>query len=146
MDTDNDGDMDLVIVRKEGDLKFYYENTGNATHAYTRREVSSTCLMGSPRGLQCPRVCGYGHDGDMDLVIGRVEGDLNYVYDSTECRLVATIKAMQSQQVCVQFGHVRGSKLQPLCARLRRVKVSAPGIWSASSPDLRCVHTRVLER
>ena len=39
MDVDNDGDMDLVIGRYEGDLKFYYENTGSASHAnYTRRE------------------------------------------------------------------------------------------------------------
>ena len=38
VDADNDGDMDLVIGRYEGDLKFYYENTGNASHAnYTRR-------------------------------------------------------------------------------------------------------------
>ena len=84
VDADNDGDMDLVIGRGEGDL-FYYENTGNATHAnYTRREGALNPFDGVNVGYYSkPAFVDADNDGDMDLVIGRHEGDFKHYYENT---------------------------------------------------------------
>ena len=74
MDADNDGDMDLVIGREEGDLKFYYENTGNATNpSYTRREgaLNPFDQVADVGSNSAPAFVDADNDGDMDLVIGR---------------------------------------------------------------------------
>eukprot|EP00946_MAST-07B_sp_MAST-7B-sp1_P000505 g505.t1 len=81
VDVDNDGDMDLVIGRLEGDLKFYYENTGSASNpSYTRREgalnpFDGVAIDGDPdMGIySAPAFVDVDNDGDMDLVIGRRE-------------------------------------------------------------------------
>ena len=86
VDADNDGDMDLVIGRGEGDLKHYYENTGNATHAkYTRREGALNPFDGvADVGTRsAPAFVDVDNDGDMDLVIGREDGDLDNYYENT---------------------------------------------------------------
>ena len=82
-DTDNDGDMDLVIGRREGDL-IYYENTGDATHAsYTRRQGALNPFDGIDVGSRSvPAFVDTDNDGDMDLVVGRSMGDLLY-YENT---------------------------------------------------------------
>ena len=81
VDLDNDGDMDLVIGRSVGDL-IYYENTGNATHAsYTRGEVNPFDGV-DVESNSAPVFVDTDDDGDMDLVIGRWEGDLIY-YENT---------------------------------------------------------------
>ena len=86
VDADNDGDMDLVIGRYEGDLKFYYENTGNASHAnYTRREgaLNPFDQVADVGFGIAPAFVDADNDGDMDLVIGRNEGDLKFYYENT---------------------------------------------------------------
>ena len=86
MDADNDGDMDLVVGRNEGDLNHYYENTGNATHAsYTRREGVLNPFDGVDVGwVSKPAFVDVDNDGDMDLVIGREAGDLKFYYENTK--------------------------------------------------------------
>ena len=70
VDVDNDGDMDLVIGREEGDLKFYYENTGSAT-TFLREDGGLNPFDGVPMwDVQCPAFVDVDDDGDMDLVIG----------------------------------------------------------------------------
>ena len=98
VDVDNDGDMDLVIGRYLGDLKHYCENTGSAAILLTREErVCSTRLTGSPMWeLEAPAFVDV-NDGDMDLVIGRYEGDLKYYYENTGSATLLT-----RERVCAQ--------------------------------------------
>ena len=72
-DMDNDGDMDLVIGRSQGDLDYYYENTGNASHAnYTKREGALNPFDGVDVGsYQCsaPAFVDVDNDGDIDILV-----------------------------------------------------------------------------
>ena len=84
VDVDNDGDMDLVIGRSEGDLKFYYENTGRRNPSYTRRQGALNPFHGRRVGSRSvPAFVDVDNDGDMDLVIGRNDGDLKFYYENT---------------------------------------------------------------
>jgi WD40 repeat protein len=82
VDIDDDGDMDLVIGRNAGNL-YYCENTGSPTHAnYTRREGALNPFDAVDVGsFSVPAFVDLDNDGDMDIVIGRDEGDLNYFYE-----------------------------------------------------------------
>ncbi len=82
VDIDNDGDMDLVLGGYSGDLKFY-ENRGSASNpSYTRRTDHPIDLIDDIGFESAPAFLDIDGDGDMDLVIGRREGDLTY-YENT---------------------------------------------------------------
>ena len=85
VDIDDDGDLDLVIGREEGDLSFYYENTGNASNpTYMRRDGALNPFDGIDVGHRsAPAFVDVDNDGDMDLVVGRQEGDLRFYYENT---------------------------------------------------------------
>ena len=63
--------MDLVVGREEGDLKHYYENTGNAKNpAYTRREGAANPFDGveDVGYYSSPAFVDVDGDGDADLL------------------------------------------------------------------------------
>ena len=103
VDTDGDGDMDLVIGRiaqsgwskLPGTLKFYYENTGSwdaatpsvFTSSYTRRELALNPFnyvgVMSHQGLETKLAfVDADNDGDMDFLIGNNRAELFY-YENT---------------------------------------------------------------
>ncbi len=76
-DLDNDGDLDLVFGRRQGDL-FWLENTGT---------VQQAVFSGNPQSLGISIAAGYSapclfdlnQDGYLDLLIGAADGQLSYV-------------------------------------------------------------------
>ncbi|MFO0689885.1 MAG: FG-GAP-like repeat-containing protein [Myxococcota bacterium] len=82
-DLDGDGDPDLVAGRFAGSFA-YYENTGSATRpVYVARTGTASPLQGRDVGyLSAPCLGDLDADGDLDLVIGELDGDFAY-YENT---------------------------------------------------------------
>jgi hypothetical protein len=85
VDLDDDGDMDLVIGRSDGDLDYYYENTGSMGNPlYTRRNGTLNPFDGvHVGGYSAPAFADLDDDGDMDLLLGKYMGDLDHYYENT---------------------------------------------------------------
>ncbi|MFQ5343123.1 MAG: FG-GAP repeat domain-containing protein, partial [Anaerolineae bacterium] len=93
VDIDNDGDLDLFIGNEEGALTFV-ENTGTATApAWAAPQEHYAGL--EPGRFSAPAFFDVDEDGDLDMLIGHVEGSLTYVRntgrpDSPAWELVTT--------------------------------------------------------
>ena len=88
-DLDGDGDPDFLAIELRGDV-LYFENTGSAASpGFTRRTGADNPFdglnVGEPSGRQIesmPDLADLDNDGDLDLIIGRYEGDLDF-YENT---------------------------------------------------------------
>ena len=79
IDQDNDGDFDMW-VGNSGGLLHYFENTGNKTNpAFTPRTGADNPMNGEDvEGHAAPTLIDQDNDGDFDMWVGSVNGQLHY--------------------------------------------------------------------
>jgi len=115
-DLDGDGDLDLTVGLKEGPLE-YYKNTGTPESPEWTRDTSMFSSVGI--GSQSkPAFCDADGDGDYDLIIGRVNGNLHYFENTGTYR-----RAKWSYDYTVFDGFGVGWNSQPDFMEFDNVKI-----------------------
>ena len=76
-DLDGDGDMDL-LVGEHGGVMQYFKNIGSATSPQFASPVANPFGLSSTYGLAFPAFGDLDGDGDMDLLVGEYDGNMQY--------------------------------------------------------------------
>lgn len=77
MDLDNDGDMDLIVGEYYGNMQ-YFENTGNLVVPAFAAPVQNPFGITQAYQMGAPETVDLDGDGDMDLLVGEYDGNMQY--------------------------------------------------------------------
>ncbi|WP_369177728.1 FG-GAP-like repeat-containing protein [Candidatus Thiodubiliella endoseptemdiera] len=98
VDIDGDGDLDLVVGEYYGALK-YYQNTGTTSNpAYEAKTGDDNPFNGIDVGRSSsPTLADIDGDGDLDLVVGEVDGTLKYYYNQQPFSVDGQVPTLTTQ-------------------------------------------------
>ena len=81
LDFDKDNDLDLIVGRENGTISFY-ENIGTAESA-DWLELQNFFSGIDVGGAAVPSLADFDKDGDYDLVVGNISGEVKFFYNNT---------------------------------------------------------------
>lgn len=76
-DLDGDGDLDVIVGNGDGNI-YYFENIGNAIEPVFAFSVENAFGLINVCGLATPTFADLDGDGDLDAIIGNVDGNTYY--------------------------------------------------------------------
>ncbi|MGD1699247.1 putative Ig domain-containing protein, partial [Dapis sp. BLCC M229] len=85
-DLDGDGDLDLIVGELAGNLN-YFENTGTVTNPIYLEQIGTDNPFNDIDVVKfrssTPNFADLDEDGDLDLIVGNNDGDLNYYQNNS---------------------------------------------------------------
>lgn len=79
-DVDNDGDFDLLVGQRNGNI-IHYSNLGTGTNPNFKLETENLVPVGGG-GASAPTFTDIDNDGDSDLFVGDISGSIRF-YQNT---------------------------------------------------------------